>query len=181
MVAGRGGAGRSRPRLESALGGLLGRRPAPAEEEPGPAPLPAPILAGSPLAERRPILTVLWGLGDDSRLVVVDRIMAATPPDVLPVFVLDSTTFEPLRHRRALFEHLPPAAQRAARWPGLDWELYTARRFTLLCWKWQPLRVVGFGPVAHAQLAAWRSSPLLPPEVRAIVAAEPDAAPGTEA
>ena len=167
--------------LEGALGSLLGRRPGrPAEDQPSAALPPAPVLAGSPLAERRPILAVLWGLGDDSRLVVVDRIMAAAPLDVLPVFVLDTTNFEPLRHRRALFEHLPPAAERAARWPGLDWELYTARRFTLLCWKWQPLRVVGFGAAAHAQLAAWRRSPLLPPEVQGIVAAEPDPEPAAD-
>ncbi len=181
-----GGPWRARPRLDAALGRLLGRWSgrAPGGETGRAAPAasaPAPILMGSPLAERRPILTVLWGLAPDIRLAVVDRIMASSPADLLPVFVLDTTDFEPLRHRRALFEHLPPAADRRARWPGPDWDLYTARRFVLLCWKWQPLRVVAFGAAAHAQLAAWRGSPLLPTEVQDLLAAEPDAAAGDDA
>lgn len=80
-------------------------------------------------------------------------------PSVTPVFLTDSDAFEIFRERRAVFEYLPPPNHD----PNLDWSLYRLRRLALLRRKWEPSRIVGFGPAAADLISRWRASPFEEP------------------
>jgi hypothetical protein len=144
---------------------------------------PAPgswLLSGSKQhAGKRAVLAVLFGLPPEEQASLVARLTTReAAPGTFPVFVTDDSAFEPFRAHRALFEYLPQARRADDPARGRDWELYAARRFALLCDKWQPLRVVAFGPAAARQLARWSGSPHLSGEMQALLR---DATTGTAA
>ena len=74
----------------------------------------------------------------------------------------------PLRPR--LSSSICRCAAAAAPTQSRDPGLYATRRFELLCDKWKPIRVVGFGPTAVAWLAAEARGPLLPPDIKTLLA-----------
>jgi hypothetical protein len=52
-----------------------------------------------------------------------------------------------------------PASQQQQQFASdLDWDLYTLRRLARLRRKWNPARIVAFGPIAQAQIRLWRAS-----------------------
>jgi hypothetical protein len=53
--------------------------------------------------------------------------------------------------------------------PELDWDLYRLRRLALLRRKWQPKRIVAFGPAARALVDAWQKSPFEDESIARIV------------
>ena len=149
---------------------------------PGPAPSPAAapmppmhwILSGTAREQARAIMVLVCGLSPDDLTAVLSRIgEGLLPAGIVPVFVTDGSELAPFRARRALFEQLPLRPP-AGRGPARDHELYAARRFCLLGDRWEPLRVVAFGPAAARQLDLWRQSPHVTPAVRELLAtAEP--------
>lgn len=179
-------------RLTARLRGLLprGTRPpqptgeAAAEAAAG---LPAVdwVLAGGRVApEARAVLVALFGLEAQAREIVVQRLtasMGGADPAIVPVFVTESTDFAPMRRAGAAFEHLPLHGGDRPGAPRRDWQLYLTRRFAGLCLKWQPVRVVAFGPAAAGQLAAWRASPQLPDPVRDLLAVTDEPLPDPQA
>lgn len=171
-------------RLARRLGAILPRagaarpgRPATADGEPAPADW---ILSGAKQhAGKRAVLAVLFGLPPEEQASLVTRLMTREPiAGSIPVFVTDHSAFEPFRAHRALFEYLPQVRRADDPAAEGDWELYAARRFALLCDKWQPLRVVAFGPAAARRLARWSGSPHLGRELQALLR---DATTGTAA
>ena len=166
---------------EIARNGLARLRAGPKVERAGTAPEPAEkplawILADAkPGGTERVVMVLLLGLTVEQQQVIVARLLVdeQLPLGVAPVFVTSETEFEPFRAHRAYFERLSLApANRTAEWR--DHELYAARRFTLLCDKWKPLRVVAFGAAAAQQLGAWRVSPHVAPAIRELLG-EPEA------
>lgn len=129
------------------------------------------ILTDAPSAGiERVVMVLLFGLGSEQQQVIVARLLdGQLPPGMAPVFVTDGTDFEPFRSQRAYFERLPLQA-RSGTGAHRDYELYAARRFTLLCDKWKPLRVVAFGSVAARRLEAWRQSTHVAPAIRELLA-----------
>ncbi len=184
-------------RLAERLRGLLARAAGAAampREEPAAveAPLaattPPPVdwvLAGSRAAPgARAALVALFGLEPAAREAVVQRLTAAAAatagPAIVPVFLTETTDFAPMRRAGAAFEHLPLHGAAHPGAPRRDWPLYLARRFAGLCHKWQPVRVVAFGPVAARQLAAWRASPQMPDAVKDLLAVTDEPPPTAE-
>lgn len=172
---------REHHRLRALLGSLRGLaarlRPNVSSLELPPAP-PAPpvswiLLGGRATSGARAVLVVLFGLPPSDQEAVIARVLASAAsgePPVVPVFLTDDSDFTVLRRHRALFEYLPfPPADRPGAGPR-DWPLYLARRFALLCAKWQPVQVVAFGPAAARQLALWRTSPHLPDAAKELLA-----------
>ena len=117
-----------------------------------------------PFAKDRPgarvILVAVFGLDPAELGRVVELVdgQCATA-GVVPIFLTDGDDFQVFRLRRLLFEYLPPPSDGTRFAPNLDWGLYRQRRLALLRRKWQPARIVAFGPVAREALAAWRESP----------------------
>jgi hypothetical protein len=168
-------------RLRSLLQGL---RPAPATTPPPSPTPPAPtvqaldwILSGPRTTpDTRAVLVALFGLDAGERETVVARLLTAigeTAPPLLPVFLTDDSDFTALRRHQARFEYLPLRAAERGQGPPRDWPLYLARRFALICAKWQPLQVVAFGAHAARQLAEWRSSPQLPDTAKDLLVVPP--------
>ena len=110
-----------------------------------------------PHAHERPdatrVFAVVVGLPRAELTAVVARL--ASRSTTIPIFLTDSDAFEVFRTHRAVFEYLPPPNHD----PSLDWPLYRMRRLALLRRKWQPARIVAFGPAAAQLLNAWRQSP----------------------
>jgi GR25 family glycosyltransferase involved in LPS biosynthesis len=90
---------------------------------------------------------------------------------LVPVVITDSDRFELFRGRRIVVEYLPPAEQRAQFAADLDWDLYRLRRLALLRRKWQPARIVAFGPAASALVRTWAASPFEDATIHALVSA----------
>ena len=101
------------------------------------------------------------GLGRIEREAVVDLIdrQQRSSRDFIPVFLTDSTDFEPFRSRGYVFEYLPPPSRRRLR--GTDsWPAYAAERLALLRRKWNIAQVVTFG--AHEFAPSADGSPSVP-------------------
>ena len=121
--------------------------------------------------ERRAVMIVVFGLSPDERQAVVTRLgERPAAAGIVPIYVTDSTDFEPFRYAHAYFEHLPlRRGGRADAGPAIT-ALYAARRFQLLCDKWKPIRVVGFGPTAVAGSPPKRADHCLPPDIKTLLA-----------
>jgi hypothetical protein len=159
------------PRLSARLARVLGRlrvRP----EAPGkaraaqPVALPAPARgeALQPFIKQghaQPLIAaVVLGLGRDELPVVLGLIERyCRDRQLTPVLLTDHDGLELFRCRRMLFEYLPSAALRERVAPGMDWDLYQQRRLALIRRKWQPARIIAFGPAAAQAARSWRSSP----------------------
>jgi hypothetical protein len=106
------------------------------------------------------IMALAIGLGDDELVGVLDLLIAQRRrSDLEPIVITDSDSFEGLRARRLAFEYLPAPGLRARFAPQLEWDLYLLRRLALMRRKWQPVRIVAFGPAAAQLLARWKDSP----------------------
>jgi hypothetical protein len=179
--------GAARPSLRAALGGWLGRRaPPPGAARPA-ARQPAPPLAEpagareAPLTPRyqqqqpRPVLAAaVFGLNAaaiERLLPMIDR--QCQSHSMQPLLLTDDPGFEPLRARRLVFEYLPPPAARARLAGQQDWPLYLQRRLAVIRRKWQPARIVAFGPEAMALVELWRASPFEAEPIPAILAPPP--------
>ncbi len=140
------------------------------EPQPGegwPAPL-VPQLAGR---SGGPLLAAaLFGLGRDeiARLLPVIE-QQCRNHGMQPLILTDHDGFDLLRARRLVFEYLPPAAARAQLGRTLPWQTYLQRRLAVIRRKWQPVRIVAFGPEALAMIQLWRASPFEPSEIPALV------------
>lgn len=145
------------------------------------APPPAPVapklnwvLAGGRAGpQARAVMVALFGLSAAEIDTVVAKLTAAAEPapaELVRVFLTDGSAFDAFRARGLPFEYLPPTPRDPARRGQRDWGVYQLRRFALLCEKWQPVEVVGFGPVATARLAEWQASPHLPATVKQLLA-----------
>lgn len=156
-----------------ALGRLRKPASASATVESPPAKRLSWILAdGGDAPERRAVLIVVFGLSPQDRQAVVSRLgERPAAAGIVPVYVTDCTDFESFREARAFFEHLPLRRGGHPEGGRRDAALYAARRFQLLCDKWKPIRIVGFGPVATRWLVGEAGSSRLPEEIRALIAA----------
>ena len=126
--------------------------------------------AGNP--GRRAVLIVMFGLSAEEQRAVVLRLgERPAAAGIVPVYITDSTDFLPFHAVHAYFEHLPLRRGGRAGGRTRDAGLYAARRFQLLCDKWKPLKVVGFGATAGRWLANEAGGTRLPAEVRALIAA----------
>lgn len=168
-----------------AYGQRLGKRPhvPAASAPPATAPtVPAPQTASSWLlagaerhAGRRAVLAVVLGLSQDEHLALAARLTALQDSvGTLPVFLTDSSDFAAFRAHQAMFEYMPDIRRLEHRSDDRDWELYMARRFSLICAKWQPVRVVAFGPQAARRLADWAASKHISELARELLAARDD-------
>jgi len=90
---------------------------------------------------------------------------------VATVCLTDCADFELFRRHRLWFEYLPPRSQQQRFAPDLDWDLYTLRRLARLRRKWDPVRIVAFGPAAQAQIALWRTSPFEDESIKDLIGA----------
>jgi hypothetical protein len=159
-------------RLGALLAGLLGRlhaRPQPAGKI-ATASLATPSLVPAPAASLQPfikdgearplIVAIVLGLGRDELPVVLKMVERyCRDRKLLPVLLTDHDGLDLFRSRRMLFEYLPPPAVRDRFAPGLDWDLYVQRRLALIRRKWQPARIIAFGPTAAQTARSWRTSP----------------------
>lgn len=168
-------------RARDALKALRRVPAAPAARTPAAAPSVAPaktalpkldwvLSGGKARPEARAVLVAVFGLDPDEIDAVVAKLVAAAPGDgsLVQVFLTDASAFDAFRSRGVPFEYLPPAPTDGTGRPR-DWDVYRARRFALLCEKWQPLEVIALGPAAMAQVAAWGASPHLPDAVRRLL------------
>jgi GR25 family glycosyltransferase involved in LPS biosynthesis len=123
------------------------------------------------MPEAQAMLIVLVGLGREECAKALDTLESVGRKlGIVPVVITDSAAaFAPLRARRMAFEYLPPAERQECLIPGLDWQLYRLRRLALLRRKWQPTRIVAFGPAARALVDAWQSSPFEDDSIARIV------------
>jgi GR25 family glycosyltransferase involved in LPS biosynthesis len=116
---------------------------------------------GSTHKAQEVVLVLLVGADLDLRertVAMLGRQLAAGK--AVPVVVTDHDDFDSLRACRLPFEYLP-SRERVAEGSlqELPWETYHLRRLALLRRKYQPLRILAFGPQAHGLLEAWRRSP----------------------
>jgi hypothetical protein len=135
------------------------RRAGPAGAE---APGDAIVLVGRGTSTPRVLIAVVIGLDAallESTLAVIAANADRSEGAVETLCLTDCTDFEQFRRHRLLFEYLPPALERERFVPDLDWNLYTLRRLARLRRKWNPVRIVAFGPQAQAQVECWRTSP----------------------
>jgi GR25 family glycosyltransferase involved in LPS biosynthesis len=123
------------------------------------------------LPQAQAMLIVLVGLGREECAKALDTLgSVGRQLGIVPVVITDSAAaFAPLRARRMAFEYLPPAGRQERRMPELDWQLYRLRRLALLRRKWQPTRIVAFGPAARALVDAWQTSPFEDESIARIV------------
>jgi GR25 family glycosyltransferase involved in LPS biosynthesis len=117
------------------------------------------------------MLIVLVGLGREECARALDTLESVGRQlGIVPVVITDSAAvFAQLRARRFAFEYLPPAERQERLMPELDWDLYRLRRLALLRRKWQPKRIVAFGPAARALVDAWQKSPFEDESIARIV------------
>jgi|GEM_PF-1861691 len=111
-------------------------------------------------AECRVVGVLLFGLDRDE----IERLLPIVERDcssrgVKPVCLIDVDAFELLRGRGLIFEYLPPADERDRFDVSLHWNLYIQRRLAIIRRKWNPIRIVAFGPSAMKTLTLWSSSP----------------------
>jgi hypothetical protein len=169
-------------RLRALLAGIVGRlggRPQPAAKVAA-ASLAAPSLAPAPAASLQPFLkdggarpliaAIVLGLGRDELPVVLTMVERyCRDRKLLPVLLTDHDGLDLFRSRRMLFEYLPPEAARDRFAPGLDWDLYLQRRLALIRRKWQPARIIAFGPKAAQIARSWRTSPFEDEGIEALI------------
>jgi hypothetical protein len=122
----------------------------------------------------RVLFAVMIGLDP----AVLERSLAAirassdpTGGGIEPLCLTDCERFELFRRHGLLFEYFPPPAQRERFASDLDWDLYTLRRLARLRRKWNPVRIVAFGPTAQAQIQRWRASPFEDDGIRDLIGA----------
>ncbi|MGH6947684.1 MAG: hypothetical protein ACREDZ_10185 [Kiloniellales bacterium] len=102
------------------------------------------------------------GLDHEALERVVETIATqACESRTLPILLTDCDRFEIFRRHRLIFEYFPAAALRTTFAPELDWELYTRRRFDLLCRKWRPSTLILFGEGPRQFVEAARDAGLL--------------------
>jgi GR25 family glycosyltransferase involved in LPS biosynthesis len=118
------------------------------------------------------IMALVVGLAGDELIGVLDLLRAQRArSDLEPIPVTDCDAFELFRARQLAFEFLPAPGLRARLAPELDWDLYLLRRLALLRRKWQPVRIVAFGPTATQLLLQWKDSPLEDDSIHQVAAA----------
>ena len=131
-------------------------------------PAPQRHLGGQPplraRSNKRPrssaVIAVVVGLEPEALGRVLDLLRASSArQDLEPVLLTDCDAFELFRDRGLVFEYLPAPAQRERFAPELDWDLYLLRRLALIRRKWQPVRIITFGPAAGDLLSLWKGSP----------------------
>lgn len=111
-------------------------------------------------AEHRIVGIVLFGLEKDE----IERLLPIVERDcssrgMKPLCLIDVDAFELLRGRGLIFEYLPPEKERDRFDASLNWILYLQRRLAIIRRKWNPVRIVAFGPAAMNMLTLWSSSP----------------------
>jgi GR25 family glycosyltransferase involved in LPS biosynthesis len=144
--------------------------------------LPPVVPLGAAHSGQEVVLALLVGAEPDLRertIALLGRQLGGGK--AVPVVVTDHDDFDALRACRLPFEYLPSPARVAARGlQELAWDTYRLRRLALLRRKYQPLRIVAFGPAARELLEQWRRSPFeadYPGPDLAVVAVE-DGEPG---
>lgn len=111
-------------------------------------------------AKSHAVIAVAIGMERDALVRVLDSLRASRArTDAEPILITDSDETELFRDRDLVFEYLPPRTLHQRFAPDLDWNLYLLRRLAILRRKWQPKRIVTFGPAARELLDAWRASP----------------------
>ncbi|MCB1885861.1 MAG: hypothetical protein KDG89_18065 [Geminicoccaceae bacterium] len=119
-----------------------------------------PALRPKADAERPVLLVLLVGLDAAAVEPYLERLDAERQAGAaLPILVTDLLDLAPFRARRLPVEYLPDPARQRRFAPDLDPGLYRLRRLHLWRRKWQPVRVLAFGPAARDLLARWRGSP----------------------
>ena len=118
------------------------------------------------------IMALVVGLAGDELVRVLDLLRAQRArSDFEPIVVTDSDALQLFRARQLALEYLPAPGLRERLAPQLDWDLYLMRRLALLRRKWQPVRIVAFGPSAAKLLLQWKDSPFEDDSIHAVVAA----------
>ena len=119
-----------------------------------------PALRPKADAECPVLLVLLVGLDAAAAEPYLERLDAERQAGAaLPVLVTDLLDLAPFRARRLPVEYLPDPARQRRLAPDLDPDLYRLRRLHLWRRKWQPIRVLAFGPTARDLLGRWRASP----------------------
>lgn len=97
------------------------------------------------LEGRRRVLVLMLGVpaGEFDRLLDLAERALDRRRD-LPVFVVTTLDFAPLRERGALFELIPPASDLMAE-DRDAYEEYARRRLALIRLKWEPVAEIDFG------------------------------------
>lgn len=164
------------------LAKLFGRGDAAVGNAAGPAAPPTPQAApgdalvpgGRQARPARVLVAVVVGLD----VAALERILAvvSTRSDraegaVETLCLTDRADFELFRSRSLPFEYLPPAPLQERFAPDLDWDLYLLRRLARLRRKWNPVRIVAFGPDAQALIAQWRVSPFEDDSIKDLIRA----------
>ena len=123
------------------------------------------------------IIALVVGLTGDELVGVLDLLRAQRArSDHEPILVTDCDACELFRARGLAFEYLPAPGLRTRLLPQLDWELYLLRRLALLRRKWQPVRIVAFGPAAAEMLVQWKGSPFEDDSIHRVAAGAPRSA-----
>lgn len=137
------------------------RQPAPTG---APTALPAadpPLVPWVEAGPPRPILcAVVAGLPKADIEGVLDTVeRQCRARRMIPMLLTSDDAFETFRGRRIVVEFLPPVTFLQAAMPDRPAELYLQRRLALIRRKWQPQRVVAFGPSAAELVELWQESP----------------------
>jgi GR25 family glycosyltransferase involved in LPS biosynthesis len=123
------------------------------------------------------IAAVVVGLEGEALVRVLDLLRAQRAgSDIEPILLTDCDAFGLFRERGLVFEHLPSAGQRRHLAPDLDWDLHLLRRLALIRRKWQPVRIIAFGPLAGHIVEQWRASPFEDDSIRLVAQGAPAAA-----
>lgn len=118
---------------------------------------PVPLVPMRESRGVRPVtLAVAWGFAGGELVRLVETVAARDDLPAIPLVLVDTPDFEPLRRHRLPFEYLP--FDTLADWPG-DAESYLVRRFELYLAKYRPAAVVAFGAEAKRRLRMIAGSP----------------------
>lgn len=178
------GAGRSRSpepgRWLSVLRGALERFPSARREAPadpravvadptsGDSPLVPWIKEGSP----RPVLcAVVTGLPPSEIEGILEVVECqCRERRMAPLVLTSDDDFQGFQGRRLVVEYLPSEGALRAAVPDRPVDLYLLRRLALIRQKWQPERIVAFGPNASEMVRRWQDSPFENDPIPALIA-----------
>lgn len=94
--------------------------------------------------ERNVVLFLAWGTDEEALEKHVERVsrLQAMLVDVHPLFVVDTTAFEPISEHGYPVEYLIPLAEWREHRPPQEWGAYVTQRISALCEQHRPRTVV---------------------------------------
>jgi len=123
----------------------------------GDPPLVPWVAAGPPLPILCAVVAGLPSARIEAVLELVER--QCRERRMTPLLLTSDDASEAFRGRRLVVEVLPTLASLRSTVPDRPAELYLQRRLALIRRKWQPVRIVAFGPAAAELVRLWQDSP----------------------